>query len=608
MATNIFYSNNTTNTYADALQAVGLAEALYSWLTCLGRRATPIRISDCGSYYRIELPTLLSEEDTATVTDRFACGRGQRLVTAKHRSKAQEAGQPEPSGFNYDDEKAKRDTYVAWLKKLSPADRVAFSNTAAADEFADKTPHKDLGLYVAINHFKIADSYNKLCDRWRGTTLNDFHGNLTLLLQTFAAHPNALPVKADVETALQVINPASGKGNNATKATGLSIGSLDNFWLSEYLKFVGFFTIAAPLLVRDSKDRKTYVLRPVQVELSALREVMRRFRAGFFRATAIKLDILAALRFTRTLVEQISEEITARAASASAPAFFGNRPRITDVARGFDVAFYKDMGSAYATMNLATINLPGWQRPIATLEDAVATQELLTEHIQVITSIKSAKGDEGSDEIELLRRYRDFLSGHDVEQFFEFAALYGDYLLAKRHRRLWAGQFTTVGMEQLMAQAQAEKNLSQIISNPGFRAIAKAIRRGTVTAQYFAAQQNGYPYEVRYGLGHELLRSAAYPSDFLGALSVFVQSYTSENARIEERIAKKSLYDIPAYHRPIIRESDLDQVVALVDTYGSDLICKMLVAYGYARDARTQPGETPPPDSDTADSDDEIDA
>ena len=95
---------------------------------------------------------------------------------------------------------------------------------------------------------------------------------------------------------------------------------------------------------------------------------------------------------------------------------------------------------------------------------------------------------------------------------------------------------------------------------------------------------------MRYGLGQELLRSAAYPQDFLGALGVFVQAYTAENARIDERIAKKSLHDLrlnPPRQRSA--RQHLDQIVALVDTYGSELICKMLVAYGYARDARAQP-------------------
>ncbi|HEU5349368.1 MAG TPA: hypothetical protein VFU63_12230 [Ktedonobacterales bacterium] len=611
MPTTTFYADKTTNTFADALQAVGLAEALYAWLSQLGRPNSPIRINDCGGYYRIDFPAPLGEDDATAVKAPFRAGRGDRLVTAKHKKKALDAGQPEPRGYPYDDKKAQRDVYIARLNKLASADRVRYNKNPNADEFAEMLsmlPDEDLSLYVAINHFKIADSYNKLCDRWRGASLDDFQVNLTLLLQTFSCHPNKLPSKGDVETALQVVNPASGKGNNSPKASGLSIGGIDNFWLSEYLKFVGYFTIAAPLLVRESKDRKTYVLHPVRVELSALRDVMIRFRAGFFRATAVKLDILAALRFTLTLVEYIGREQSARATNASAPAFFGIRPRVTAIARGFDVAFYKDMGSAYATMNLASINLPDWLQPIISIQDAEAMQTMLTEHERAIVSIKSAKGDEGSDEIELLRRYRDFLSGHDVERFFDFAARYGDYLLAKRHRNQWAGQLTTDGMEQLMAQAQGDKNLTQIVKAPGFRAIARAIRHATVTGQYLAAQRNGYPYEVRYGLGHDLLRSAAYPQDFISALGVFAQAYSAENARMEERYSKPELANTPKFHRPVIRDSDLDQIVALVDAFGSDVICKMLVAYGYARDTHAQPEEAPPAtDTDPAGIDDDTD-
>ena len=43
----------------------------------------------------------------------------------------------------------------------------------------------------------------------------------------------------------------------------------------------------------------------------------------------------------------------------------------------------------------------------------------------------------------------------------DFAALYGDYLLAKRHRNQWAGQFTTDGMEQLMAQTPGERTCAR---------------------------------------------------------------------------------------------------------------------------------------------------
>ncbi len=194
----------------------------------------------------------------------------------------------------------------------------------------------------------------------------------------------AVAVGGDVEkatvTRLQIINPASGKGANAAKTGTLSIGGLSGFWLLEYLKFVGLFTLGVPLVVKGSKDRKTYVLRPVAVELNAIERIMDTFRKRVSGSTAVKVDVVTALRFTEALVTYLRDAVRA---SQSDPmlALFKRTPRLTDIARGFDVAFYKDMGSAFATMNLATINLPDWldlREPLATpaqAEGALASAE-----------------------------------------------------------------------------------------------------------------------------------------------------------------------------------------------------------------------------------------
>jgi hypothetical protein len=98
---------------------------------------------------------------------------------------------------------------------------------------------------------------------------------------------------------------------------------------------------------------------------------------------------------------------------------------------------------------------------------------------------------------------------------------------------------------------------------------------------------------VRYGLGQQLLRSAAYPEEFIAALSEFLQSYNAENARIAERVAKKSLPNEARNRRAMVQTEHIKDIVRLVDEYGSsELICKMLVAYGYARDPRMPEDKT----------------
>jgi hypothetical protein len=593
----IFVVDKLSGTMADNALALGVAETLRVWLRQLGRDADRVIVRDCGSYYEIELPSAITPEDIAR-TPLFMPGQGQRLLK----------GDREGDGFPYDQEWQKRDAYVERRKKLPAADLKRYNANPGAEEFAELEslrPHALLGMYITISRFRATDAYNDLITQWEGGSIEGFRHNLATLLDIFGQHPNHLAgvekrwasgptVGKPTSSLLQVINPSTGKGGNAPKANSVSAGNLDGFWLLEFLKFVGYFSIAAPVLIGD--DRKTYVLHPRQVELRVLDDLMRDFRANFFATTAVKTDILASLRFTQTFV-RYRRDLYVAAAPDPLLAMFGKAPTVTDIATGFDIAFYKSMGKAFATMNLATINLPDWLAPVRDETEAHAALALLDEHITVVTSIKTSKGDEGADEYELLRRYREFLSGHDTTRFFAFAAHFGDYFLAHKHRNLWVGQFTTEGMEILMAQGKQAQVLAPILHNEGFKAIAKAIRHATVIGQFRAAREQGYPYDVRYGLGQDLLRTAAYPDTFIAALTAFLQSYNAENARIDERIAKKSLPDTPRNRRPAVNTAHISDIVALVDQYENpELICNMLVAYGYARDPRT-PGEDPKGDN-----------
>jgi len=470
-----FFCDNPTGTMADPLRAIGLAEVLEGWLSKREKSATPIKVHDCGDYYRIELPAPIEEADIDQTLP-FMAGRALFLGSKKQQEKAAKAGRKFGRYFDYDAEIAKRDAFRDRLTKMAPQDQQRIRAGGSDLELEGIVPpHEDLGLYICLNHFKIADTHNAILARWQGDAAgtrttpseNDpiedeaaglptgreddvraFRENLALIFRRFSQHPNVpLEAKDATTTLLQVINPSTGKGANAPKANALSVGNLSGHWLDEYLKIIGFFSITAPIMISKVKDRKTYVLCPREVRLDDLRMVMRNFRRAFYGGTALKADVLASLQFTRTFVEYCQGMLRAMTVGNPLLTRFGKTPTVTDISTGFDIAFYKDMGSAFATMNLATINLPDWLREIATLNDADVILRLLDEHIKVIQSIRSAKKDEGSEEIELLRDYRDFLSGQDVRRFFAFAARFGDYYLSHRHRNLWINQFTTEGME-----------------------------------------------------------------------------------------------------------------------------------------------------------------
>src|SRR5437588_4390398 len=170
---------------------------------------------------------------------------------------------------------------------------------------------------------------------------------------------------------------------------------------------------AAPFVIQGSKDRKTYVLQPQKIELSTLQGMMRDFREVCWSSTAVKLDIMASLRFAQVFAQH--RKVSLQNTVEVDP---WDEPEVISVAQGFEVGFYKDMGSAYATMNVASINLPEWLPPIINQSSADTALEVLEEHIRLIRQIRNSKGEEGSEEFELLRLYRDFLSGRTLRPFW----------------------------------------------------------------------------------------------------------------------------------------------------------------------------------------------
>ena len=263
------------------------------------------------------------------------------------------------------------------------------------------------------------------------------------------------------------------------------------------------------------------------------------------------------------------------------------------------MTWYKDLGSAYATMNVSDLHLPTWLGKPESSQWVHDAEVLLDEHVNIIGHIRNSKGGEGAEEYELLRFYRDFLSGDNLRSFWHFTTAYSGYLMSTREQNRYIPQFTTTALERLLMNKQ-ENNiaLTDITSNTGFKRIAYAIRQATVTAQYRSSQQNDRTYEVRYGLGQELMRKVHHRNDFLCALAEFLFQYNSETAREEEKAAralahihKQASYTLTReerYKRNLrvsIATEHIDEIAKLIDRSGSpELIGSMLVAYGYARD------------------------
>jgi hypothetical protein len=607
-----FYVNRESATSADTLLAIGFAELLRRALNRAGLRdGNGTLIRSAGPTFEVRLPAPVRAEDLQSAQPLPLL---DPLISVKQDAKQAKKGRVLQDGFDYDAQREKQTQLLANLKQLPPHLRrpeARFQPDPQLEAVLREGPRPEWEHYKAINMLKVPDTFNEIVLRWQQLSAEQQWCALHQLCQLFAqpvndreaaiarweafAKEQGIKGKAMV-TAVQVLNPTTGKGANASKSNRLSVGGLESFWLLELLKFKGFLLGAAPYVIKGSKDRKTYVILPAQVELGALTTMMKQFRSVCWPSTAIKQDILAALRLTQVLLYHRQNELS----SAKERKPWRPAPLIS-IAQGFDITSYKDMGSAHATINIATVNVPNWFPQLAPSERGESEQLeeldlLLQEHIRVIRRIEGHQGKEGNDELNLLQAYRDFLSGHDLLPFWRFAALYGNYLFRQREHekdvRRWLPQLTKKGLDLfIMHQQPSETAMLTIIQTPGFQHIASAIREATVRAQRRNSQENDNRYEVRYGLHQQLLHKARSRNDFLVELGKFIVNYNAETAREEEKLAKKlnrrlTKEDYRTYRlRYPVTTSALEQFGELLDHNPTalEMIATMLVAYGTSR-------------------------
>lgn len=617
-----FYVNRTSSTSADTLLALGWAELLRRALHALGKPQEGILIFNAGPSFEVRLPVPLQEED-------FACESRLSLlelfISAKQDERQAKKGRTLQDGFDYDGQREKQKQLIANLKQLPAALRrpeARFQKDPQLAAILKDGPRPELAHYQTINMLKVPDTFNEIVLRWQNLAATQQWLVLHLLCQLFSQPVNDLEAARQqweklakeqgidgkaLVTAVQVINPTTGKGSNSSKSNRLSIGGLESFWLLELLKFKGFLLGTAPYVMKGSKDRKTYAILPARIELGTLTAIMDQFREICWASTAVKQDILASLRLTQVLVRHRRAELTSTQRQKS----WRPAPLIS-IAQGFDITSYKDMGSAHATINLATINVPNWFPDLAELQQVDDAELLLQEHMRIIRRIEGYQGKEGSDELKLLQSYRDFLSGHDLQPFWRFAALYGGYLFRQREHekdvKRWLPQLTKKGLDLfIMNQQQPDKRLHRIMHTPGFQHIASAIREATTRAQRRVSQENDNRYEIRYGLNQKLLGKARSRNEFMTALGEFIAQYNAETAREEEKLARRlqkrlSTEDYRTHRlRYPVTTTDLEQFGDLLDNHPTELVATMLVAYGYARLESFRKEEADTPDESASD-------
>lgn len=568
----VYFVEKRTGTFADVLATYGLAAILDEVLAqALGREThRRVWIRDAGPYYVITLEQPLRAEWVEN--SNYFAGPAAYITTGRTEHP--------PAGMrvrDMDETWEQIRTYQAAREKLRGVSEITDDLRRQMEDA--QLPH-DWAIVTLLGsrQMQALKTYNQAVAQW-ALTKDYFPFNLQTILRMSAAPDANLEAIADnwrrtvrvpgvkhKLTAIQLLNPHQGKGQNRAKANVLEMGNVSSFWLLEYLKATGLWLCTAPRVVRGDSDRKTYVLAPLNITLAAHQAVFETFSAHLWNETAVKMDCIAALLYTDTLLEY------SEVGQYDELDFEGYGPE--NVVAGFHVVQYKLLSrNAYTAINLAFIGLPAWTGEVRSRQEVLELRKVIHEHREVIDSID----EERSDGYNLLLRYRDFLSGQRWKDFFEFAAGYSHYAMSRLVQgQRWIPLFTTKALRRLIMATN--KPLTPIVENPGFQNVAYAIRHSTVIPQGRKARGEDILYDIRYGLGMELKRKATVRDDFVAALADFMQSYNQENRRVLERSKQQKRRDL--------RTTDVEAVVHLVDEYGPEVVANLLVAYGYAREPR----------------------
>lgn len=582
-----FYIDKTTNTFADELLAAGFERLLRHLLARQGKTDPDIRQTDQGHYYQIEVMPAL---DVTRLNDLPFFPLAPILRTAKNRANLPDLPEERFHLADYEVEKEKGNAFFAAYKGLEGTMKRAYA-VGDDDNFPfdamPAPPHDRWEIFTLLNAPPMpVTGYNQLLSQWwQVGQAGQLGAVCRLLCDLFSQPPNDLPTAVTAwkqlakphnwiteATASQFFNPSQGKGVNRPQPDGVGLGNLSGFWLLEFLKAIGFYHTAFTGRVKNSDDRKTYVPAAGRSSLQARERVQEQFRKKMrFSETAVRADIFTIIRYLQAFIEQV--ETAQRQTAGPFLALMGEAQRPSDFLRGFHAVYYKSLGTAAATMNIAFLNLPGWIE-IRQPDDVAAFQEILEEHSRIIEQFAENKG----EELELLQHYRDFLVADNLDPFFAFTTAYSSWLVSAGEKHGFPPRkLSTDNLRRLLVSVQPK--LSEILESPGFLNIAYAIRQSTVTAQY-RKKEGDRRYDVRYGLGRDLVRQSQYPDEFVAALSDFLHKYNAENAQVMENRTGP--------YRKSVQTSDIQDILRLIDAHGSDLIAKLLVAYGYAREPRQE--------------------
>jgi len=574
----------STGTYADVLKAVGMATLLDEFE---GRQGL-VTISDAGHEY------LLTPSQPIEDCSRARLSLGYPYLSHAKAKPAPEGLSPKP--FPYEEEKRKKE---AWDKhqEMSKGSGKRRGRKKTVEELSMEPPRPDsrFTLMKVLNSLRSgSESWNdlaaliqdKLTPKQRADETSEGADAKETFLKLVLGRMQGGQAEQESEpkwsvSVLQTFTPTAGKGVNRVKPDGAKLDNLKEpwaDWFEEWTKYRAVeYVLSGRFAGKEGKDVKIAALVPgTQVSLSALRNLADDFvRASWLvsgRAyTNVKADVFSLLGLTHWLIEHseftpIRENRLYRFLRTRK----AEQPRPRDVVAGLATAYFKSLGTGRALSNTNTLLLPDWF-PLTehTYEDWLA---VLDEHGQVLTYLDEEKAEEAN----LLIAYRDAVSGNELEAYLEFFADHGANVMRRREKQTYTEQFTSSRLEMLVMGLSSDwkTEISVIVKDPAFLALADAVHEATVKAQYWKGQGQ-QDYDIHYGLAQGWKRAADRGLDFIQVLGDFARAYNEENAKRKEK--KKT-------SRDDVARGDLDRVLEYITSGRVDTrtLCLLLLAYGFA--------------------------
>jgi len=565
----VFRVPGRTGSVADVLEGVGAAFLL---CTLAGVAPESVRLRSEGDGLRIELPADAKPDGTrlsplipyfqSTTSDRVQPNRGEV--------------------YDYAEDKSRNDQAKAAAQKSPEQRRKNRRRVAAVTEEGEDRgqPSRRFPQYNALQMLTKGGFAKDWNDVWK--ILDDLSNDHARALADEAwawlqQQGPVPPISTRGRTTLtlsQHFNPLAAKGAHGAKSGSVSRKNLSGDPFREWLKMVAFDRMA--ILRRVDNDIRLWMPIPHDIGLDAFVAAHDKLVATGSRHGNVAQDVLMALDFADGLARYWLD-------SKRPP-----RTRANRTIRGFETVSFKDMGGGYNVMNLARLGLPAWIE--------LNTEHDLEVYLNALEGFRKAcrsMDEQHSDDIQVLIALREAVSGDDEATLLEFLTEYA--VLVQRALASPAGRlphrFEDSVLDALVGGV--ERMLEEIVKNEGFRNVAAAIRQATVTEQWHK-REGKQVYEIHYGLFADLKRAARSKEDFLVRLADFVSKYNAETARVLEAHREQGR------RRKRVTDADLDCIVALVDKHGSELVAKLLCAYGSAKvsrddgDADAEDGQSAP--------------